>query len=599
MKRVMFVNTAAHARKLAGAPQGTVVCIPLGAAPDLFARVQEACGGVVISTDALISRLRREVLPQYIAYLAALNTINDSLRWWLLNFTGKSALSTEIYEKIFFAALARRVIRDVPQDTVVFVGDDIDVAHQVQDWSSALDIDVTVAIRRSRPFRAFLKERTPCLLVYQFLRSWRMQLISKALHRPTFHPNTGYTIISTIFSGQSFSSGPGYRDTYFGALVPYLRARGVPTLLMGIVFEPYGKTLRRVRAAVSDAQVTTVNAWARFGDLCASLAVCFFSRFASFSYDTQVSVEGMQPTLLVRNMVRRSFWGRECFINNDLYCAVRCMAHTVTLERVIYPFENRGWEKMLVLALRRYSPKTKIIGFQHSAITPRHTEYMFGVGERLPLPDIVCTQGEITRDILESNNVPPGLLRTGCDLRGQGPGISATRQKPGAIRRVLVILSTSQADYHRMVEFMQAACAGLPVHMIFRAHPEIPLSAELRARITAMPDGSISTEKMLEDAFSASDIVVYNSSTTVAVRAVASGLPVVFVDDRGIIDPDPLFGLQDMKWRIEDPRQFAEVITAIDALPGDEYAIRQERARAYTRRYFIPVTDDCMGKFID
>lgn len=65
----------------------------------------------------------------------------------------------------------------------------------------------------------------------------------------------------------------------------------------------------------------------------------------------------------------------------------------VRLERFVYLMENQPWERTAILALRRFHPACRIIGFQHAQI-PVHSGYL-PVGEAfryLPAPDrIVCS----------------------------------------------------------------------------------------------------------------------------------------------------------------------------------------------------------------
>ena len=75
---------------------------------------------------------------------------------------------------------------------------------------------------------------------------------------------------------------------------------------------------------------------------------------------------------------------------------------------------------MSILALRKNSPATKIIAYQHASISLRHTNFFLAKEESrfTPMPDVIITMGEVTRDILKNKgNFPEHLLRVGCALR--------------------------------------------------------------------------------------------------------------------------------------------------------------------------------------
>ena len=117
-------------------------------------------------------------------------------------------------------------------------------------------------------------------------------------------------------------------------------------------------------------------------------------------------------------------------ISKDYRCtAVGEYLHSYYIKRVLKFFdidtftttyENNPWEKVCLLTLKKYSPHTHIIGYQHAALS-RASINMFmsdDEKEKIPLPDRIITIGDATKSILEKlGNHNPNKMRVGCGLR--------------------------------------------------------------------------------------------------------------------------------------------------------------------------------------
>ena len=100
-----------------------------------------------------------------------------------------------------------------------------------------------------------------------------------------------------------------------------------------------------------------------------------------------------------------------------IFRAFRRLNKMKTLKMIIYPFENKSLEKMMLFAL---DDTIKTIGYQHSSISNRHFSLILNSKESkiVPLPNKIITTGYITRDwLISKGNIPANIISVGVSLR--------------------------------------------------------------------------------------------------------------------------------------------------------------------------------------
>jgi hypothetical protein len=93
-----------------------------------------------------------------------------------------------------------------------------------------------------------------------------------------------------------------------------------------------------------------------------------------------------------------------------------------------------------------------------------------------------------------------------------------------------------------------------------------------------------------------SDVVLYVSST-IAIEAIAVGLPVVYLDIGDFMNPDPLFDFSEFKWSVTNPAQLGPTLKAIDGLTAANLEQRRAAGRAYALAYLRPADADGIAAF--
>jgi len=94
------------------------------------------------------------------------------------------------------------------------------------------------------------------------------------------------------------------------------------------------------------------------------------------------------------------------------------------------------------------------------------------------------------------------------------------------------------------------------------------------------------------------DVIFYTSST-VALEALALGIPVVYLDLGDFMDPDPLFDFSDLKWSVTRAADVIPVLERIDEVPAPDLQERRLLAQAYAVSYVRPADGAGMKDFLD
>jgi surface carbohydrate biosynthesis protein (TIGR04326 family) len=603
MSTVILGNDdAALGRALAGVP-GPVRLLVLADGEEAR-RVRAAIVGSGQCTELArgeVIRARRDDFRQrYIEFLAALNEANHSKLWWAMPFTTKNPLATPLCGSVFETMLIADLAEGDARPLVV-VTDGADVAEQLVIWGRARGARVIdTVLRRGARWRRVAKRALPAVLALAAVALIRTWLAARRWRRAvTRRP---HVVVTTLVHEHSFTKEGTYRDAYFGPLPAWLVARGVPTLLFALLIErPGERLLARLRDTTMPCAVMPVEAAMSLGDLLRCLGQAFARWARPFRVRGVTTIGGVDVRLLLEAAVRDACANGTFMMHLRLYHAARGLARRVRVDRCVYPYENRAFEKMLLTGLREAEPSARLVGYNHASITLSHTNFVIGSGEvkSLPLPDTILTVGSVVKDWLESHGgYPPGVLRAACALRQSAPSTAnGARRVP--IRDMVLTLATSLTEYVRTLTLLEAAWAEQPPYRLrIRPHPTIPLEEGLRRAGLSRHDFFTPDTLPLSESLATADVVLYASST-VGLEGLARGIPAVYLDLEDVLETDPMLGWNRFKWTVRDPADLANVLAEIVALPDGEYAARRSEGIEYATRYLEPVSDHALTRFLD
>ena len=504
----------------------------------------------------------------FVDWLGDLNRANASLSWWAYTSTAKNLLSSPLGDTCLTALALEEFLARTDAERVYVTGATLALAAAMRE---RLDRGVwNVAGGRSR-----LPALEPLArLGWQFARLLALWIGGRLRVPGGEAPEA---MIFTYVDG-SFRGAP---DPFFGTLAQQLRAR---SRHVAFVHSSYRAALPKLEANGYEPLFGSL----RLADLLWTFkaSMCAWWKAGRRHGGT---LDGRSGDALLRHALRWDMGRGGYFYNLLVHRAALRLLGRWRPQWLIYPYENKALEKMLLLAARAASPQTRIVGYQHTSITRRHATFLFAPGEAAatPLPERVVTVGEVTRRYLEAHGrYPAGLFMTGCAMRQQRGPLLERRAAGGGKLRLLLALSSSRRELVESVDFCRRALeadAGLELGV--RPHPEFPLvllPAELRDWLGR------GARDLSGSALAANlewcDMVVYVSSS-VALEALARGRPVINLAISDALDPDPVLDPLEFHWSAQTPAALAAATREIAALDAGQFERRRRDAVRYIDDY--------------
>lgn len=252
---------------------------------------------------------------------------------------------------------------------------------------------------------------------------------------------------------------------------------------------------------------------------------------------------------------------------------------------LIFPYENRSWEKRLIKAARGKGVK-RIIGYQHSSITPRHLSFKMAAKESYNsfLPDKIITAGTVTSNWLKNNaSALSQLVVSGASLRRVEKNIDSSDNQ-----RVLVPISSSRAEALSLLNIVWSALETSSKQFVIRTHPTIPID-DLFNQFD-WPDRVLLSDGMsLEEDLERTSIVAYTSST-VALDGMLFCKPVIFIDIGDIPSGDPLLENDSLRATVRSGVALAKEVDRIFEMSKSESDVEAKRLKEYAENYLVSVS---------
>ena len=405
----------------------------------------------------------------------------------------------------------------------------------------------------------------PAVGKHALLRAGRSALRASFARRPRARANV---LLFTL--GEAAPTAGG--DPYFGSLADAIRTR-TPAVT---VFLASGRRLFFERSAHAFPLESFLN------PAHAGLALLAATRDAKKA--TQPESDRDQGLLAF--LRSREAASGELFQQRLMTLAFEGMIGSVRPQTIVYPFENRSWEKQLLRAARRGGVK-RCIAYQHSSLTPRHWALHAGAGlGPADLPDQVLACGEITAEWVR-RGMPQlaAKIKVAAALRSRRLNLP-----PPDHAGVLVAISSSRAEAWELLRLTRSASQRLDIPFIIRSHPTIPVD-DLFNQLSWPSNVKLSRGLSLAEDLARSSLVAYSSST-VALEGMLYGRLPIFVNIGDVPSGDPLDGEHPFLLRAAGGNEFTKAVQRTLAMPAELTLAIKEQARAYAECYLREPTPE-------
>jgi hypothetical protein len=399
-------------------------------------------------------------------------------------------------------------------------------------------------------------------------------------------------LMFTLIDKNNFVKEGTFRDIYLGDLANHFEKYGKPVFILGKLHEDITKDLlEHINYKYSNPFYLLDYFWSLKDllDVAKRSLLAFFSKPPLWPQSYFVGFD-------VRRLLNASLrWDLQASYSDCLmdYRATKKCLEQVSPELFIYPYENKCFERMLLKSVSEIQPNTTTIGYQHAVLTPKHIHMFLAKGESktIPLPKKIITNGPYTARLLNKDgNYPDGMVKTGTALRQTSviPSSLSKKQPPTQIKNVLLTLAEGREEYDKGFTFLKEIQNSNKTDIFsfrIRLHPGIPYDPFKNERLMkGLKCTRDMTPSLLESLFWA-DVVLY-ASTSVAVQAIGMGIPVIWMDLLDFWGSDPIVENDALRWRLNSPLEWEEVISEIEQLSQSEFDRRRDKSKNLVSEYF-------------
>jgi len=566
-----------------------------------------ACERILGALPQSISVPERNILDdnafirEYSLFLAGINGVNSSRTWYAMYFTNKNPILTPLCRNVYDFMISKVFCGVSGGGVSVVVSSNTAVCSFVKSWAERRNVAAAVKVNGKSDMPAALKILVR--IAYDKMRLLGRIIAAKMMFKKPARAKLDFLIL-TQFEKNAFKDNGSFKDAYFERLSEYLRSKKRKFVTCG--FAPYSfRNVLKKKNGTMPHELMPLELFLNIFTI-GKISTEVFSWYLKKKRDLKGSFIFMGEDIkaLICSEIDRSYVSGEVFMNTMVYHSVKNMLEVFSAGRMIYPFENRSWEKMAVIAARDSGDVKTIAGYQHASLTPKHINFYFGDGEisYTPFPDKVISMGKVSYNLMKDVfGIPERYLGTGCALR-QAADVLAPSGTPGAAGktvRVFVPLASDVDEYVNMLKFIDAAALSFrgKYEIVIRPHPAIEFESALKIYTPENFTYIIETGKSIKESIAEAGVVLYASST-LGIEALAAGVPVIYADFGAFLNSDPLNWFRAYKWSCSDPNNLE--ITISLALSGDDRHSERERAdaRQYAADYFYPVNEENLKPFI-
>ena len=335
------------------------------------------------------------------SFISELNQLNNSILWWALNFTSKNPLSSKLFKDLLI--IINNVQNLVKDNHGTKTTKSNNIIHKVI-------IDKYFEIDSKQKFELYFLSK----FIINFLKS--IILLFSSYIFTLFSKNKNLDSEILIFSFVD-SRSRGNTDTYFGDLIDKIKLEYTHYNISYLfyAYRPYFSNIKNLFEEKNS--YLFLFKILRLSDYIWCLKTVFnFYYLIPILPILKINDKQIDLNLLVKDCMIEEI-SKGLIDNLLIFRAFRRLNKMKTLKMIIYPFENKSLEKMMLFAL---DDTIKTIGYQHSSISNRHFSLILNSKESkiVPLPNKIITTGYITRDwLISKGNIPANIISVGVSLR--------------------------------------------------------------------------------------------------------------------------------------------------------------------------------------
>jgi surface carbohydrate biosynthesis protein (TIGR04326 family) len=535
-----------------------------------------------------------KIEADFLRFSHKLNKRLQSLELWTSQLASRNSAGFGLFRDLVYAMFAIGVVCDGNEDQeYIFFCENVELLRVLEKkFSKQHKIIVSINI----------KDRISEKIVYLKL-IWRISkyiiqfnhlwFLTRFLGKRKKPGQKEITILRSWFSKEGFNSLQ-YKDRNFGNLIDFLECQKISVWISPIFFSldrSMGQAVRFLRKS-SFKNFLFPERYVSWFSSFKVLFVFLKSFLMPFNGEQFLGLEIV--SLLKQHNRATSFLPdsmHSCLFNEMLSVFAR---QGITVERLIYPFENNPVEKILIIGSRKSFPNARILGFQHVAW---YTEQLgmkldFEESKFMPLPDKIICSGSKYVEILKKCGFPEAKLVDGPSLRFRHINRENILKKKihnnGKKNTILIVLNFDSNQNFELLNKINTYLRDFSSVFQIKLHPSNN-PKELIGYLKEMrfPNYSFVEGKVVDLALK-SHAVFMTAGSISNLEVMAHGVPLIRVSLGSNFNFDPLWGIYPLKNFLFDEK---EVVSMVNKIVKGENALKKR-----LNEFGEKIVDDYFGK---
>lgn len=537
---------------------------------------------------------------EYIDFIGILNRGYNSIYWWANSISFKGTFVYDLSQEIFNYYCIAGLVKNHERNYII-LSDNLVLNDSIADYCRLKNISFRRFDTGNKEGRFTFLKRSIWNNGYFICQGWARKFVvswylSKQIKK-ALKKNTKYYVLRSWLNKRSFH-GNIYNDLFFGSLPEYLKQNNKEYFVLAGILTDYKNMIFKIKEA-GESLIIPQEYFAGYMDYLKALMLTWLNRV---KIKKPAIFCGLDVTKILTRCLKKDYEAGEINKNLMYYYYAKGLSKKAKIDTFMFTFENQAWERMSILALKRYVSNARLFGYAHSSITQSQLGYFISKEEQdiVPLPDKIITAGKEPQLILSSNGNYPGRTKLveGCALRYEylfkKNGIERHREG-----NILAAFSINGQYSLKLLEFLSNSLGGIDKYkVVLREHPFSPIHSMMKKRGVPLNDNfSISKASRFEDDLKDAGLFIY-IDTTSSIEALMCGIPVIHIDFKEPASPDPLFKLDSLKWTVSEEDELRKVVDYVYGMNNEEYLKKYEGAASYLKNYFYPTEEKYLREFI-
>lgn len=132
------------------------------------------------------------------------------------------------------------------------------------------------------------------------------------------------------------------------------------------------------------------------------LSIYVFIKYflCSIIFGSKINFESYKDKYLAKDFLCKNFFSSNIFFQETNYFVIKKIITTMSFNRILFPFERKGYEQYTMHLCRKYKIRAKTVAFVHQLANDGHRYLYFRNNNHVYQPDLIGSTGQAQKDLL-------------------------------------------------------------------------------------------------------------------------------------------------------------------------------------------------------